>query len=915
MPQDDDKTKPPTPLVYDRPWLSWAVFWLILAAGAWLRWHNLQYAIMTHPDERHMISVAQQLSSKDLNPHSFAYGSLSYYLLWLTARGLGQIDQGFTTYDGFFLVGRSICSLFGLASVILLYFLTKKITGGKSTALLSAAFLSFNFFHIQLSRYFTSDVILTALILAAILGMTGLLQTGKLCWYAATAITLGMAGATKISSIFLIIPLAVMAVGRARRTCRGWPRILARTALIMVLLIAPALLIFAACQPFALLDYTTFIRHIREQTSMVRGAWTPPYTIQYFGTWPFFYPLKQMFLYTIGWPVFLAAAAGFLIMAGRARRTGQTELLLVLSWVISFFLATAGFFVKFPRYLLPIYPYLFMFAGLALTALASCARPIVNTPPAVIRRNQAGSALTRLAQTARRRLKAPAVPVLVVLTMSAAFLVRFINVVDFPYQLHNDEMNYGLEGRSFLSNSAPPLFGNGWMGLPNPGFFLTSLFLKTFGDNLLGLRMSGVLCGLIMLLGLFWLTRLLFDYKTACLALLLAAFSHWHIHYSRLGLPQMMALAFSVWGAACLVAAQARKNLGLYLAAGGLFSIGCQVHYIGYIAPLAGALWLGLRFLERPQRTKRAAAGAAALLAVFCLSLAPQLIAAAAQPEGFLGACRNIMVFSESNKNHIVSIAGGSGLFEILKYQIPKVAGFFIWGRDASPQYGFSGRFFDPFSSLILLAGLLACLADLKQPSMQFLLLCFAGALVLFGFLAINPPFSPYLTALFISIFPLIALGLRRLSRFASHLLKTREAATYAAASCVFLGCSALWNLDRYFVTYPAAQPAQNRDRIARFLAHHPEVKSMISFLDTPEDFSFEAYRFMAPGVKGVNFKNPPQAGSSVRDLISEHPLPMLIVGATQADLPPELAHTPQPIEKGVIELSSGQQAPWYLIK
>jgi hypothetical protein len=139
---------------------------------------------------------------------------------------------------------------------------------------------------------------------------------------------------------------------------------------------AVGVLVFVLAEPYAILDFDTFVRQTREQTSMVRGIWRPPYTIQYERTVPYFYHLKQMLWYTMGWPVFTVVVLGVIAASARVlidlldkilRRELSSKPLhpemIPLVFVAVFFLATGYFQVKFPRYLLPLYPMLFIFAA------------------------------------------------------------------------------------------------------------------------------------------------------------------------------------------------------------------------------------------------------------------------------------------------------------------------------------------------------------------------------------------------------------------------------------------------------------------------------------------------------------------------------------------------------------------------
>jgi hypothetical protein len=88
---------------------------------------------------------------------------------------------------------------------------------------------------------------------------------------------------------------------------------------------------------------------------MVAGRLDFPYTRQYAGTVPFLYSLIQMGLWGLGPTATLAGLAGLLGGAWRWRRLSPN---LRVAWIaaVTSFLMLAGWYVKFPRYLLPVYP-------------------------------------------------------------------------------------------------------------------------------------------------------------------------------------------------------------------------------------------------------------------------------------------------------------------------------------------------------------------------------------------------------------------------------------------------------------------------------------------------------------------------------------------------------------------------------
>lgn len=413
-----------------------ALLIIIVLAGAGLRVPGIPHGIGHHPDERHMVMVTNDLPSHGMNPKSFAYGSFSFYMAWGFSQVVKPIWREAATYDGLFYSGRAFCALMGTIAIALSYYLAVLLYRRSVIGLIAAFLMACNVFHLQLSRFFTSDIPLTTLSLISVIALVKAHQKGTLWSFLVFGVCTGLATATKISSVFLASPLFVVLglalikewprVDSEKRVLKvfaiiaggvilcgitlfltywkGYPKILkyrvAQTAFLIPLSIpflaaisillrkhskalsklfacfSVGVLVFVMAEPFAILDWDTFVRQTREQTSMVRGIWRPPYTVQYERTVPYFYHLKQMLWYTMGWPVFAVVAIGFIAAAFRVtldlldkvlRRELTTKPvnpeMIPLVFVAVFFLATGYFQVKFPRYLLPLYPMLFIFAA------------------------------------------------------------------------------------------------------------------------------------------------------------------------------------------------------------------------------------------------------------------------------------------------------------------------------------------------------------------------------------------------------------------------------------------------------------------------------------------------------------------------------------------------------------------------
>ncbi|MFC1625338.1 ArnT family glycosyltransferase [Patescibacteria group bacterium] len=152
-----------------------------------------------------------------------------------------------------------------------------------------------------------------------------------------------------------------------------------------------------------------------------------------------------------------------------------------------------------------------------------------------------------------------------------------------PPGLYPDEAINGNNAREALET------GNyKWFYLDNngrEGLYINTiaLSLKFFGNEPWAIRLVSTIFGILTILGLFLLTRKLFNDRIALFSSFFLAISFWHIIFSRIGFRAIMAPFFLVWAFYFLYSKRA-------VLAGLLFGLGFH-SYIGYrIAPLILAI-------------------------------------------------------------------------------------------------------------------------------------------------------------------------------------------------------------------------------------------------------------------------------------------------------------------------------------
>ena len=354
-----------------------------------------------HPDERHILMVTEgirlpfpidfgQLLTPEspLNPKSFAYGSLIFYLLrfvhWLVNALAGLVGTGgdFLGVDirnlRFF--GRALSAAFDTGTVYLTFLLGRTLYGWR-VGLLAAAFVAFSALHIQLSHFYASDTPMTFFVTATLLLSAYFVKWGRERHGVGAAITAGLALACKISSAPILGAVAASYVLRAVLPPDGAPgpagfarlRISvgavnkAVGAFLLALLVAVATLVLF--EPYAVIDSKQFLANVAEQNAMVRGSGDVPYTRQYANRPAYWYFVENLALFGVGLPLGLAMFAGWAYVIWRAIREPSRADLMLLAFVVPYFAITGSFHAKFLRYLLPITPVLALFASVGLWRL------------------------------------------------------------------------------------------------------------------------------------------------------------------------------------------------------------------------------------------------------------------------------------------------------------------------------------------------------------------------------------------------------------------------------------------------------------------------------------------------------------------------------------------------------------------
>lgn len=343
--------------------LEYVALGLILVVAAGLRFVALRQSLpyLDNPDEPVLTNAAiHMLQTGDLNPHFFRWPSLPFYLQFGVSLPQFVSGVGNGSYtglnnivpEGFFLAGRTMSASFGVATVLVTWWLGRLLYG-PGVGLLGAAILAVLPLHSEHSHYITPDIIVTFFATLTLLFAALVYRTGERRWYLWAGVATGLTIGSKynVAVVLLTVVLAHFLADQGRRGKLKW---LGET-------VGLALVAFFVTTPFMLFDFTGFLNEIAFQ---VRH-----YTIVGHGTasegasWSAY--LQDFWQEGFTYQASLVALASVGLALVRQRRADW--LLVSFPLIGYFFFSTAK--VHFARNLLPLLPPLALLSAAFLLTL------------------------------------------------------------------------------------------------------------------------------------------------------------------------------------------------------------------------------------------------------------------------------------------------------------------------------------------------------------------------------------------------------------------------------------------------------------------------------------------------------------------------------------------------------------------
>ncbi len=440
-----------------------------------------------------------------------------------------------------------------------------------------------------------------------------------------------------------------------------------------------------------------------------------------------------------------------------------------------------------------------------------------------------------------------------------AGVARFIHLDRIPHILGGDEASMGREAVAILEGRLTNPFVTGWLSHPTLFFYLQALALRLQPDQTVGLRVVPALAGTLTVPALYLFTRELFDRRVALVAAFYLACYHYAIHFSRLGLnnildPLLATLAFTL-----LLVGFRTRRVALFGAVGVLIGLS-QYAYMGarLIPIVLGVYLLGRLITER--RFWPTYRGHLLIMAGgFLVTAFPLLLFWLHNQERFMARV-NVTGILQTGWLASEAVKLGRSPLSLLGQQFLRAALAFNHYPDTSPFYEPGVPLLGTVSGAAFAVGFLVHMGRPRKRSILLIIL-YWGVVIFGGMLLTGPPYAARLVLGMLPACIFMAWTLCRAADTAQVRLRIKPVWAHLVMGLVAVALGA-YSLYFYFGPYTEAKiyPGLNTEvghEMGLYLQDMgPDVR--LYFFGAPRMFAdFPNTRYLAPDVPGEDIIEP----------------------------------------------------------
>jgi len=437
--------------------------------------------------------------------------------------------------------------------------------------------------------------------------------------------------------------------------------------------------------------------------------------------------------------------------------------------------------------------------------------------------------------------------------------IRAIATEKIPPLLNGDEASAGLSAIRFIDGSTNNIFGVGWFSFPSLYYALQSFFILAFGHTIFALRFPSALIGGLTVSAVYLTGKRIFSERTGLLAALFLAGSHFHNHFSRIGLNNIWdAFWYVLVLGMLLVGWRSQRRLPFLVAGLGLgFS---QYFYVSsrFLLVLV-PFWVLLLALIDRKSWKANRLNLLFCLLIFLIVTLP-LIWFYLQDDGyynFLAPFNRVDLLGDWLQRE-VELVGKPG-WRILAEQLYASARTFI-SIPVQVWYPADTPIMRPASAVLFLCGLILLLFQLRKPAAIMLYLWIVFFVLAGGF---SVPVSS--AQRYVAVIPgcalVIGFCLDECIRMLGKIWPQRQNLFYAASLLWIVGLG-VSDLNFYIYKYtPQTQLGGQNTLVAAKLADYLKTQDpmQVAFFggDRMGYYSINSTAYLAPHIEGLDFREP----------------------------------------------------------
>jgi hypothetical protein len=446
--------------------------------------------------------------------------------------------------------------------------------------------------------------------------------------------------------------------------------------------------------------------------------------------------------------------------------------------------------------------------------------------------------------------------------ISIALVTSTYHLTTLPYNVDGDFASVGIQARALATGQQRQIFTYGWANIPMIGYLPPALTMLFFGTGLAGLNASGVIEGLLIIIGVYLLGRELFTPRAGFFAAAILTISYTHLAASRQSV--YIDPAFFMLFAIYFLVIGLQRNQGWALALSGIMSALCvEMYYAGrLIIPLLGLALLHALIFRRAWLLASWKALTFWFVTVL-ITLGPMLLVLAHNPDALNAHTQEVFILDPSLIRHMEGVYEVSTVGAMLLQQLRHTVLLFHYYPDKGTQFGLTMPYLDPLGGVLFVLGLGYLLFHFRRIAGGWLVMWILLGVVLGCFLTGNPPFWPRLIILLPPVALACGIALDLIyGDFYARLKPYGRSSTVSLALVVlilFVGMG-ISNWNAYVKVKGSFADA--RTRIARFMQAQPATAR--AYL-VSNDFNYQdrEFDFLIPG-RLVGNLTPEQATASI---------------------------------------------------